>query len=281
MSHPISFRRNHLVIKVALAVAVGLIFGIGNATADSIPFTGSGTQNGFTNSAKVVFSLSGTTLTVTLSNTSPQTFDHDNGPTNVLQPTNVLSGVLFDISGNPTLTPGNAKLASGSKMVNTGSTADTSASGWGFGNPSGGSFNGQAYGIEAFGGIVTVPGNYANFANSNTSPNSKQKLDGIDYGIVGSGYVAGTGNGQLPTTPFEQTAEVFTFTVPSSFTSVNQISNVSFQYGTSNGEASFTGGTTPDIVVAPAPSSAVLLGVGGLGFVFVLARSRRRLPVAA
>src|SRR5262249_10130676 len=139
-----------------------------------------------------------------------------------------------DISGKPTLTPGNANLATGSQMVNTGSSTDTSACGWGFGTPSGGSFNGQTYGIEAFGGIQTSNGGKRHFQNSTPT-----NLRGIDYGMVGSGYAPGTGTGQLPSTPLEKKAEFFQFTVPSTFTDVSQISNVSFQYGTSNGEAAF------------------------------------------
>jgi hypothetical protein len=164
--------------------------------------------------------------------------------------------------------PGNANLAPGRMMVNTGSSNDTSASGWGFGTPSGGGAT-QAYGIEAFGGINTQMGN-ANFANSNTPPNSVVKLDGIGYGIVGSGYAPGTGNGMLPTTPFEQTAEKFVFTVPSSFTSVSQISNVSFQYGTNNNEASFPG------LVVPEPSTLALALSGLVGFGLVSLRRFRR-----
>ena len=93
-------------------------------------------------------------------------------------------------------------------MVNyTGSLTDPSANGWGFGTPKNDGItnitNGQAYGIEAFGGIT--PGQ-SDFTNSNGS-----SLQGFDYGIVGKGYVAHTGNSQqLRTSPFEQTAEVFT-----------------------------------------------------------------------
>jgi hypothetical protein len=250
----------------------------GGSRAGPVIFTGSGTQNGFLNQAKVEFDLSGTDLTVTLTNTSPQLFNKNTGGTDMLQATNVLSGVLFDIAGNPTLTVGNAKLASGSSMLNTGSATDTSASGWGFGTPSGGSFNGQAYGIEAFGGI-SVPMGKGNFANSNTAPNSAVKLDGIDYGVVGSGYVAGTGNDHLPTTPFEQTAEVFHFTVPSGF-DLSNINNVSFQYGTSNGEAAFVG-TPPPQQPTPEPGALTLLGIGIAGLGGCAWRRRRKPSPAA
>ena len=214
----------------------------GRVVPSSITLTGSAMQNGFLNQAQVEFDLSGSNLTVTLTNTATQTFNS----TNTLVPTNVLTGVLFDIAGNTSLgalTPGNANLASGSHMLTTGSspttsTIDTSASGWGYGTPTGGTFNGQHYGIEAFGGISTA--SLANFANSNTPPNSAMNLDGLDYGIIGPGYVSGGNGGVTSENPFEQTAEVFHFTVNSStFTDVSQISNVSFQYGTNNGDAAF------------------------------------------
>ena len=107
----------------------------GRVVPSSITLTGSAMQNGFLNQAQVEFDLSGSNLTVTLTNTATQTFNS----TNTLDPTNVLTGVLFDIAGNTSLgalTPGNANLASGSHMLTTGSspttsTIDTSASGWG------------------------------------------------------------------------------------------------------------------------------------------------------
>ncbi len=144
----------------------------GRVVPSSVIFSGSAMQNGFLNQAQVEFYLSGSNLTVTLTNTATQTFNS----TNTLDATNVLTGVLFDIAGNTSLgalTPGNANLASGSHMLTTGpspttSTTDTSASGWGYGAPTNGTFNGQHYGIEAFGGFSTA--SLANFANSNTPP---------------------------------------------------------------------------------------------------------------
>ena len=239
----------------------------GRVVPSSITLTGSAMQNGFLNQAQVEFDLSGSNLTVTLTNTATQTFNS----TNTLVPTNVLTGVLFDIAGNTNLgalTPGNANLASGSHMLTTGSppttsTIDTSASGWGYGTPTGGTFNGQNYGIEAFGGISTA--SLANFANSNTSPNSAMHLDGLDYGIIGPGYVSGGNGGVTGENPYEQTAEVFHFTVNSStFTDVSQISNVSFQYGTANGEAAFppTTKASPTITTTANPSSVTLSNSG-------------------
>ena len=239
----------------------------GRVVPSSITLTGSAMQNGFLNQAQVEFDLSGSNLTVTLTNTATQTFNS----TNTLVPTNVLTGVLFDIAGNTSLgalTPGNANLASGSHMLTTGSppttsTIDTSASGWGYGTPTGGTFNGQHYGIEAFGGISTA--SLANFANSNTPPNVAMHLDGLDYGIIGPGYVSGGNGGVTSENPFEQTAEVFHFTVNSStFTDVSQISNVSFQYGTANGDAAFppTTKASPAISTTANPSSVTLSNTG-------------------
>ena len=235
----------------------------GRVVPSSVIFSGSAMQNGFLNQAQVEFYLSGSNLTVTLTNTATQTFNS----TNTLDATNVLTGVLFDIAGNTSLgalTPGNANLASGSHMLTTGpspttSTTDTSASGWGYGAPTNGTFNGQHYGIEAFGGFSTA--SLANFANSNTPPNVAMNLDGVDYGILGPGYVSG-GNGGVTGmhNPYEQTAEVFHFTVNSStFTDVSQISNVSFQYGTNNGEATFppTTKASPTITTTAGPAVVV------------------------
>ena len=89
----------------------------------SLIFTAGNPSTDF-NAAKVEFDQSGTALTVTLTNTSTHVFNS----THALTPTNVLTGVLFDLPASPT-TIGNANLASGSRMVNPISSTDTSAKG--------------------------------------------------------------------------------------------------------------------------------------------------------
>ena len=75
----------------------------------SISFTaGSLAPTPTPNAASAVFTL-GTDLQLTLTNTSQYAFSS----TDPLAPKNVLTGIVFDINGNPTLVQGNANLASG------------------------------------------------------------------------------------------------------------------------------------------------------------------------
>ena len=157
-----------------------------------------------------------------------------------------------------------ANLASGSHMVNNAST-DTSPNGWGFGTPSGGTFNGQHYGIEAFGGTRTLTLRQAKLSAilPTVTPRASAGLTMALSGRVMSPARKRRHHGQ----PFEQTAEVFHFTVPSTF-DVSQISNVSFQYGTNNGEAAF-----PPTKASPAISTSASKTADGVVGTAVLSDS--------
>ena len=96
------------LIPSLFAIATAIPMG---AAATAITFTSSGTGPGSVPvSASAIFDITGNILTVTLSNTSPS-----NGGQDV--PGSTLSGLYWDFTGNPTLTPVSATVASGSSIV--------------------------------------------------------------------------------------------------------------------------------------------------------------------
>ncbi len=202
-------------------------------------FYESGPPSSTDRSASVDFSLSGTTLTVTLTNTSTVTTTPD--------ATWVLGAVGFN-STSSALTPVSATVPSGSTLL--GSVVNNVGEGWQY--ESGISFHSYNSGISETGlGVFGPDGNFY-------SPGVK--LDGSDYGVVGS---AGT-NGSNPSVkePLVESTIVFTLTTPSGFTLADLGSTVVFQYGTDLSEPTLTG----DLVPVPEPSTMAIAGLGALGF---------------
>src|SRR5262249_6383501 len=72
--------------------------------------------------------------------------------------------------------------------------------------------------------------------------------------------VPGTGNGGvMGHFPYEQTAEVFVFTVNSgTFTNASQIGNVAFQYGTQNAESTSSRNNGTAIVTSASPTTGTV-----------------------
>lgn len=194
-------------------------------------FTFSGSSGSL--SASADFQTSGSNLLVTLTNTSTA---------DVLDPTDVLTGIFFNLSSGVTLKPVSAALGSGSQYV-YGSlpSGETLSDEWAY--KSGINVHGANTGISAAG--LGVFGGGDVFGSNNSG------VQGLDYGIVSAGDTTSTGNTGVTKQPLIDNSVVFTFTgLPTGFDVSKAISGVVFQYGTALDETSFAASPAP----APAPA---------------------------
>ena len=215
-----------------LSVLVLSLMLLGSASADSKTYTGSSGNL----SAGATFSLTGNTLTVTLTNTSNA---------DVLVPTDVLTAVWFNVTS--ALTPGSAGLNGSS--VYYGSISND-GNGWGYYSGLNGGAHGMNDGITSAG--FSIGGGHANFGNGSA-------LQGLDYGLLSHGDNSGTGNtGVTGHGPLAKNCGVFTLTVANGF-NLSQLGNyVIFQYGTSLSDGSFSG----FVRQVPEPSALTMLFSG-------------------
>ncbi len=218
-------------MKCFFVAAAALVLGVG-ANATTITATGTNPASTHNLSATADFNFSGSQLILTLTN---------NNPAGV--PSDILTGIFFDLSGNPSLTYVSGVTASGSCI--TGSTCPPAVD------------------------VKTI--NEWRFAQSLSTP-----LTGITehYGVgtAGFGILGGGGGGQQfnyglvnglvsPNPPvaggtFVDDSVQLTFNLtPGSYT----VSNVRFQYGTSLEEPSLTGRTAGAV---PEPGTLMTLSTG-------------------
>src|SRR5207249_2897054 len=88
-------------------------------------------------------------------------------------------------------------------------------------------------------------------------------VDGFNYGLVGSGYTAGSGVDGIPTTPLIQNTATFVLdSLPNGF-SLASLSNVSFQYGTDLSETNVPG--TSSAVPVPPTFTLALFALATFG----------------
>ncbi len=175
-------------------------------------------------SASATFDVSGSTLTITLANTTTA---------DVLVPADVLTAVFFD-DGTHTFTRVSAVVASGSTVF-FGSTDPGGVVGgeWAFANGLSGAPGTAGIGVSSSGFGLFGPTD--NFPGSNLQ--GPASVDGIQYGITSAGDISTTGNAAVTgANALIKNAVMFTFTIDDgtgNFTLADLgIHNVSFQYGT-------------------------------------------------
>jgi hypothetical protein len=232
-------RHGGLCIGAVLAVAGAAL------PAQAIVFSGSSG----TRAASAEFTTSGTNLLVRLRNTS--SYD-------VMVPSDILTGVFFDISGSlMTLGRVSAVLAPGSVVTNGPAPSGGVVGGeWAYRTkttfPGGFRFGISSAGFGDFG-----PGDL--FPGPDLDPPASP--DGANYGIASTGDNPSTHNGGA-NVPLIQDAVDFTLSgLPVGF-DLSRILGVRFIYGTAYGEGQFD---------VPTPGVLALIGVGGL-----VATRRRR-----
>jgi hypothetical protein len=243
-------RYQSLAVAALLAVS-------GSAFADSVTFSGSAGGR----AASAVFATSGSTLTVTLTNTATD---------DVTLPIFVLTGVYFDVSGSAlSLTRTSALLNTGSTVINAASQPAGGVVGgeWAYKSGLSGAAGGAAYGISSSGLGLFGPGD--RFPGDNLDgPNDP---DGLQYGITTAGDDSSTNNGGT-NTPLIKNSVVFTLSgLPTGF-DINRFRNVGFQYGTALDEPQLPSNLT--VVPLPAGATAGLSALAGVAVVGGLRRRR-------
>ena len=228
---------------------------VSTAFATSITFSGGGMNGASGNnlSASAQFALTGSTLTVTLTNTATSA-------NNKYVPSDILMAVYFGTSSLASLTPQTASL-DGSTIVDPDGT--NVGSNWEFlGGFS--AVRGLVNGISASGLSIFGAGNFNNCASSSSCNN----LGGIDWGLAPSFFPPpqGINSGVSGRTLVDDRLQ-FTLNTMPGFT-LASINGVQFQWGTSDTEFSAVGTSAPE------PSTFALVA-GGIGLAAFLRRKRQ------
>ena len=268
MSHPKSRVKLSAVVLGLSSFTLVAVSHVSEADAAAVTFTGS---DSFGRAASATFDTSGTNFLVTLTNTSSA---------DVLVPTDVLTGVFFNISGDPTLGRTSAVLNSGSTVFYDpdGQPAGGVVGGeWAYNaDVSSDSLRGVNQGISASG--LGIFGRSNRFPGADLTDN--ENVGGLDYGILSAGDNSATGNGGVTGSGgLIRNSVVFTLSgLPTGFNPLTSVRNVFFQYGTNLSEPRIAGTATstpnPNSQSVPEPSTMAGLLVTGLAA--VRSRSKRK-----
>jgi hypothetical protein len=239
---------------IAGVVGVFAIVTIGaTARGQTVTASGPGDDPGEMLSATATFIVSNLDLIVTVSNTG--TFD----PVNA---NDILTGIFFDINGDPTLTPESAEVANGSSVIDhrlpLGFAGDVSSQ-WAYRNDLVRAPNGTTEGISS--------ASQKWFGTKNLFSRDKIKgfgsFGGISFGITTLDDLGGHDRGNLKNQELTQNSVVFTFSgLPDDF-SLSDISDVTFQYGTSVKAPDLIGDMIANNVAEPPTIALVILSLLG------------------
>ena len=269
MSHPKSRVKLSAVVLGLSSFTLVAVSHVSEADAAAVTFTGS---DSFGRAASATFDTSGTNFLVTLTNTSSA---------DVLVPTDVLTGVFFNISGDPTLGRISAVLNSGSTVFYDpdGQPAGGVVGGeWAYNaDVSSGSLPGVNQGISAS-GLGIFGGSSNRFAGANLA--GPDNVGGLDYGLLSAGDNPATGNsGVTGSGGLIRNSVVFTLSgLPTGFNPLTSVSNVFFQYGTNLSEPRIAGTatSTPNPNSQSVPEPSTMAGLLLTGLAAVRSRSKRK-----
>jgi hypothetical protein len=254
-------------VAFPLLVVVAVVLGQSEAHAGSILFSAKGAgEEGVNLSASALFTVNGSTLTIRLRNTG------DSSGAGLDLPSNLLSGVFFDLPTGVALTPFAATVTPGAILQPwncdpgkcNGST--TNVGGEFAYNTSSADWSGNHAGNHGIAGSGYIGVNKANFngpdLDAPANPNGPNF--GITSAITDENWF--NPNGGLQGEPLIEKEVIFTLSITKnnkSYTdlALSQISNVSFQYGTGFGQPKLPPGLTPPPGV-PEPASLLLLVPG-------------------
>jgi hypothetical protein len=286
-------RAKNLITAAALASSAILV---GTAPASAtVVFQTSGTASGVAVAAEASFTVSGDVLTITLRNTSAS---HAANVHDVAGST--LTGVLFHLTGSPTLVPVSALIEAGSivqsNKCNAGACTEATIDvGGEWGYQSGAFAGGANQAIGSAGYITTgLANNIGNFEDgaAGTDLDSPKSIGGINFGIISAAAGFNPNNG-LSKAPLIQDEVTFAL---GGVTGVleSDIEDVSFQYGTSWNEANLPAaacvacgmsrdnievGSRDNASAVPTPASLGLFASGLLALAYV--RRRRTFATRA
>jgi hypothetical protein len=187
----------------------------------------------------------------------------------------ILAGIFFTINGDPELTPESADVASGSSVVDHRLPLgfdDDVGSQWAYRNDLVGTPNGTDEGISSE--------SSKSFNTKDLSSNKKIKgfgsFSGVSFGITTLADLGSHTRSNLKNQAVIQNSVVFTFSgLPSNF-SLSDISDVTFQYGTSIKAPDLVGELMANNVAEPPTIALVALSL--LGAFGVMRRGVVRKP---
>jgi hypothetical protein len=265
--------------KIAGALIVAVAFVLGFSAESRADFTGVGTDG---RSAKASFSISGGDLILVLTNLDA------NSALPAPDATHVLTGLFFNISGNPSLSPtsvtasdlvANGQTGPGPSHTPVGGGTNVAVTGaWAYKNTAG-LYSGYNYGVSAT-GLAGIFGSGDIVAGASPVPGQQGTApDGLDFGVISSAMDNSTtlNNDGIATTAVID--DHVTIDLGAFSGSPNAITAVLFQYGTAQADASIPV-LNPNASV-PEPSKAIALsGLFGLGLVGLVCNRLRQRPVA-